>query len=223
MVNEMAKDSAKKAKQLPASTQFAIVTALPNITNGAFWGFTDIKKAMEHAEALKVDSHIQARKLGNNTVLIEVNPDYLIKAVSSINSDLITQKDIDNMLRGRAEAEAQFEKFLITKGEKGGFAGLVGIYCTNDSTAITYKGVSYSAFRLPIQKVIELCNQWGYMIKVKGQYVTPAQAMQSGEALFDSMVLSPTNTGIFIDIKSTLSPEQIKQMSAKKYPKKRSK
>lgn len=218
MANEVARDSAKKAQQLPASTQFAIVTALPNITNGAFWGFTDVEKAREHSEALKSDKNIQARKLGN-ACLIEVNPDYLIKAVSMINKDLVTQKDIDNMLKGRADAEVAFEKFLIKKGEKGAFEGLVGIYCTNDSTAITYKGTSYPAFRLSIQKVLELCNQWGYMIKVKGQYVTPAVAMQSGAALFESMILSPTNTGIFIEIKSTLAPQQIKQMSAQKFPK----
>lgn len=33
-----------KAQKLPESVQFAIITALPNIVNGAFWGFEEVKK-----------------------------------------------------------------------------------------------------------------------------------------------------------------------------------
>lgn len=208
MVNENVKSHAEEAKKLPPSTQFAIVTALPNIVNGAFWGFTTVTDAQKHAEALKVDKNITARKLGN-ACLIEVSPDYLTKAVAMIDASLITEKDIVNMRRCIAEAEVSFEKFLTFKGEKC-FSGLVGIYCVNDSNAISYKGVSYPAFRLSIKKVLELCNKWGYHVKVNGSYITPADAMKSGQSLFESMILSPTNTGIFIDIKSTLSPEQIK-------------
>ena len=220
MVSNVAKESAEKAKQLPASTQFAIVTVLPNIVNGAFWGFTTVKDAYEHAEALKGDVNIQLRKLGN-ACLVEVNPDYLTKAVALVNPDLITQNDMNNMVRGRAEAEAAFEKFLIRTGEKGNFSGLVGIYCVNDSTSIKYKGVSYPAFRLSIKKVLELCKKWGYSVLVGGQYIDPSNAAQAGGALFESMQLSPTNTGIFINIKSNYSPQQIKQMKAQLMPKAR--
>ena len=218
MIDNEAKISAQKAQQLPASTQFAIVTALPNIVNGAFWGFTTVRDAHVHAEAFKVDKNIQARKLGN-ACLIEVNPDYLLKAVAMINPNLVTQADVQSMMKGRADAEAAFEKFLVNKGEKGNFSGLVGIYCINDSTAITYKGVAYPAFRLSIRIVLDLCNTYGFDVEVNGAFVSPAQAMQSGTDLFNSMILSPTNTGIFIRLKSTLSGVQVKAIKEQRHPK----
>lgn len=216
----VARDCAEKAMSLPASVQFALVTALPNISNGASWGFTTVDNALKHTEAIKSDPNITARRL-ENACLIEVNPDYLIKTVAIVNKDLITKKDIQNMFKGRAEAEASFEKFLINKGEKGGFENLVGIYCVNDSTAMTYKSVSYPAFRLPIKSVLELCNIYGYNVMVNGQYVTPTTAMQSGMALFNSMILSPTNTGIFIRLKATKTPAEIKAIKEYRHPKKK--
>ena len=47
--NNSSVDYAKKAKNLPVSTQFAIVTVLPNIANGAFWGFSTVTYAQKYA------------------------------------------------------------------------------------------------------------------------------------------------------------------------------
>lgn len=202
---------ASKAKQLPPAVQFAIITALPNCTNGAFWGFTSMEDAKEHLDVIKGNNNICARPLGN-ACLIEVNPDYLYKACNVIDPTLMTQKDVAVMQQYMAEANASFEKFLCRSAEKGGFASMVAIYCTNDSNAITFKGTSYPAFRLNVQSALQLLNKWRYMVLVGGQYVTPQVAMQAGQALFSSMQLSPTNTGVFISIKSTLTPEQAKQL-----------
>ena len=54
-VKQKSRDAAQKAKQLPASTQYAIVQVLPNILNGCFWGFTDLNDIKKHYEALKQD------------------------------------------------------------------------------------------------------------------------------------------------------------------------
>lgn len=204
---------ASKAQQLPPAVQFAIITALPNCTNGAFWGFTSMDDAKEHIDVIKSDKNIVARQLGN-ACLIEVNPDYLYKACSVIDPSLMTQNDVAIMQKYMAEAAVSFEKFLYSKAEKGGFGGMVAIYCTNDSNAITYKNVQYPAFRLNIGTVLQYLQKWGYMILVGGQYVAPNVASQAGQALFSSMQLSPTNTGVFITIRSTYSPEQIKQLKA---------
>ena len=56
-VDEKSKASAEKAKNLPPSTQYAIVTALPNILNGAFWGFDSVKNAKAHYDALMKDKN----------------------------------------------------------------------------------------------------------------------------------------------------------------------
>lgn len=200
-----------KAQKLPESVQFAIITALPNIVNGAFWGFEEVKKCREYGEALKGDKNVILRKLyGGEAALVEVNPDYLLKAVSLVDGSLITKKDIEAMREGIADGCASFEKFLMRNADKN-FRSQVGIYCINDSTAITYKGIAYPAFRVDIRTALNLMNKWGYMIGVAGKMVTPQDAMHTGSKLFESMMLSPTNTGVFISVASTWNEAQVKQ------------
>jgi len=214
-VNQSVKANAEKAKGLPASVQFAIVTVLPNIVNGAFWGFTDTDDVLEYADALKADKNIQARRIGaGKDCLIEVNPDYLTKAVALVDASLMTANDVNNMCKGRAEAQASFEKMLYVKGEKGGYEGYVGCYCINDTNAINYKGVMYPSFRLTAQEVLILCQKWGYMIEIGGSFVTPNEAIKSPK-FFSSLIMSPTKTGVFVKIKSTFTVEQIKALKEK--------
>lgn len=208
-----ANESAKRAKALSPSIQYAIVTVMPNIVNGAFWGFTDMKSIQEHVEAIKnSNGNLTVRKLGN-ACLIEANPNYLVKAIAVIDQNALTQKDLQTMNQKRAEAQIAFEKFLITKGKASTpFGGTIGIYCTNDVTTIAYKGVSYPAFRVDIVTALGLLSKYGYSIKVNGQFVSAQQASNAGQALWDSAILAPTKTGIFVDVKSTYSPAQIKEL-----------
>lgn len=214
---DKANAAAQKAKQMSPSIQYAIVQVLPNIVNGAFWGFTDMKSIQEHIEAIKnSEGKIVARQLGN-ACLLEVTPQYLIQAVGQIDPNAVTQKDVQVMTQKRAEAQIAFEKFLISKGktsEKTGkmFAGTIGIYCTNDVTTINYKGISYPAFRVDMATALGLLNKYGYQIRVNGQFVSAQQASQAGQALWSSAVLAPTKTGLFVDISCTYSAAQIKDL-----------
>lgn len=205
-------EDAKRAQQLPASLQFAIVTVSANILNGAFWGFTSYDDTKKYAEALKQDSNVIARRIGvDKDVLIEINPDYLLRAISVVDPSLLNAGDVQKMKEGLAQAEAQMEKFLISKADKN-YTGLIGIYCVNDTPTITYKSTAYPAFRLNIQSALNALANWGYQVKVGNQFVTPNVASQKGAELFASMRMSPTNTGIFLYVKSTATPEQIKQL-----------
>lgn len=212
--NNSSIDYAKKAKSFPESTQFAIVTVLPNIANGAFWGFTSVAETKKFAEELKKDKNIQLRLIGSKDVIVEVDPSYLINVTSSVSKDLINQKDIARMQDMSIKAVADFEKFLINKAKKG-FEGLIGIYCTNDTTSISYKGTSYPSFRLPVVKVLQICNDFKYLVKVKGQWVSPSNAMNAGKDLFESLILSPTKTGAFIEIKSTMTLDEVKAIESR--------
>ena len=213
-VDARARESAKKAQKLPASVQYAIVQVLPNILNGAFWGFTDMASIKTHYDVLAQDKNITPRKLGDNTCLLEVNPAYIIKAIQMVDNQAVTEADLNNMQKSMAEAKIDFEKFLIKMGKKGNFGGAIGIYCTNDTTTIRNKGNAYPAFRLSMGDVLSRLATYGYTIQVGGNFITPQQAMQSGQALWDSVVLSPTKTGLFINIKSTLSVEQYNQLES---------
>lgn len=209
-------EDAKRAQNLPASLQFAIVTLLKNIPNGAFWGFTSYTDAKKYAEALKQDSNIAARRIGkDDAVLIEISPDYLLKAVSAVDATLLNQTDIQNMQKGIATAGAQMEKFLISKADKN-YSGLVGIYCINDTPTITYKGTAYPAFRINIMTALNALANWGYCVRVGDKFVTPQVAAQAGADLFASMQLSPTSTGIFMQVKSTLTTDQLKNLKAQR-------
>ena len=208
-----ANESAKRAKALSPSIQYAIVTVMPNIVNGAFWGFTDMKSIQEHIEAIKnSNGNLTVRKLGN-ACLIEANPNYLVKAIAVIDPNALTQKDLQTMSQKRAEAQIAFEKFLIAKGKSEyHFGGTIGIYCTNDVTTIAYKGVNYPAFRVDIVTALSLLSKYGYTIKVKDNFVSAQQASNAGQDLWDSTTLAPTKTGIFIDIYGTLSAAQMKEL-----------
>lgn len=209
--------TSKRAKYLSPSVQYAITTALANIMNGAFWGFTDMKNIQSHIEAIKAEPNITARKLGN-ACLIEVQPGFLLNAVQAIDPNAITQGDLNNIQRSMAEALIAFEKFLISKGKliaKGtAFGGTVGIYCINDTENIVFKGTNYPAFRVTMGDALRLLAQYGYEINVGGRFTPAMQAVNAGNALWESANLSPTKTGIFIDIRSTLSAEQIKAKEA---------
>lgn len=217
VVRDRANESAKRAKQFSPSVQYAITTALANIMNGAFWGFTDMKSIQSHVEAIKAEPNITARKLGN-ACLIEVQPGFLLNAVQAIDPNAITQGDLNNIQRSMAEALMSFEKFLISKGKliaKGTpFGGTVGIYCINDTESIVFKGTNYPAFRVTMGDALRLLAQYGYEISVGGNFIPAMQAVNAGNALWESANLSPTKTGIFINIRSTLSAEQIKAKEA---------
>lgn len=213
---DRANAAAQKAKKMSPSIQYAIVQVLPNIVNGAFWGFTDMAGIREHIEAIKNSGgNLTARQLGN-ACLIEVNPNYMVNAVASIDANAVTKKDIQVMTQKRQEAQIAFEKFLISKGKsaKDGnlFAGAIGIYCINDVTTINYKGVSYPAFRIDMSTAISLLSKYGYSIQVNGRFVSAQQAAQSGQALWSSVTLAPTKTGLFINVRSNYSVEQIKEL-----------
>lgn len=215
-VRSKANESAKKAKQMSPSVQYAITTALPNISNGAFWGFTDLNGIKNHIDAIKADSNITARKLGN-ACLVEVNPTYLLQAVQIIDPNALTKKDMQEITKSISEAQIAFEKFLISKGKsskKTGkqFGGTIGIYCTNDVTTITYRGTSYPAFRVSVGTALTLLATYGYSISINGQFVSASQAANAGDALWQSMVLAPTKTGVFIDIKANYTAEQYAQL-----------
>lgn len=193
--------STKKAQNLPASTQFALATALPNIVNGAFWGFSNVRECQKFADELKNDSNISLKKLTSGDVVVEVNPSYICSAMASIDSSVVTDTEISKMNAGVQEACAVFEKFLTQKSRKG-YNGYIGIYCTNDVSTIVLKGKPYPAFRLPLNQIVAYLAKFGWSI-VTPQGAIPANAIGSNaSAVWDSIIMSPTRTGVFLPVRS---------------------
>lgn len=218
-VDKKAQAAAEAMRKLPESVQFAVSCTLPNFANGCYWGFIPMTEAEKYLHLIKEEKNLTARKIGDYCV-IEVNPKYLATTVASLGMDIIREKDIQNIKKYTAQAFVDIEKFLLRKGKKG-FEGTIGIYCTNDTPVIKTEGKSVDAFRLSAGNLISVLTHYGYQIKVNNTWVTPSQAVANGgQALFDSMKVSPTKTGVFLDIKSTFSPEQMIRLEAefnKKY------
>lgn len=213
-VRSKADESAKRAlENLSPSALYAISCVAPNVRNGAFWGFAKMRDVQEHAEAIKADSNLVARKIGADDVIIEVNPSYLLQNIISVAPDVFTQQDINTMNQNMASAVVEFEKFIVNKGiSTPGFGSTIGVYCTNKVTTIAYKGITYPAFRLSMDKALEIMARCGYAVKIGANFIPAAQAFGAGAALWQSARLAETKTGVFINVKSTYTPEQLKEV-----------
>lgn len=219
-VTVKANESAKKATEnLSEGALYAICTVAKNIKNGAFWGFIDMQSAMEHAKTIKSDPNMSVRRIGDS-VVVEVNPNYLVQSIRSVDPNIFSRDDLEKMKQNMATAVVEFEKFLLNKGiSTPGFGATIGVYSTNNVTNIAYKGVNFPAFRLNIEKAMQCLAKFGYQVKIDGSFI-PAQDAMVSPKLWNNIKLSPTKTGAFITIRSSASKEQLmqikKQLSGKK-------
>ena len=203
----------KAMNTLSEGAMYAIILVAKHLKNGAFWGFTTVSDAREHESAIKSDPSIRARLIGKKDCIIEVDPSYIVKNIMLVGSDIFTKEDIDKMQYNMGSATTEFVKFLLNKGiAQEGFGSTIGIYCVNNVSTIAYKGVSYPAFRLNMEKTLQLLSQYGYYIKVKGKFIPAYDALRCGSALWESTQLSPTKTGVFINIKSGFSKARLNEL-----------
>lgn len=210
-MNDINMMRAKRAEQMPEGVKYAIITCLPNTHNGAFWGFTNIADVKEHAEVIKADPNIIARRVAN-ACLIEVNPKYMVECCNIIDPSVYTQQDIARMNESIKKAQIDFEKFLISKAVKGEAQKpfKIGIYCINDVTSIRCDGNLYPAFRVNMATTVALLEKWGYGIAVQVGLTPAGQLRNSYKDIFASSLLSPSKTGIFIEIQCLYRPEEVK-------------
>lgn len=210
---QRAKENAKKAKQFPPAVQFAIVAVVPNIVNGCFWGFTDYNDIMEHVEVIRQTPEIVARKV-QNACIVEVQPNYLLKAVNAIDSTMFNQKDMNVMKESMAKAQVGFEQYLINraitkKGEQ--FCETIAIYCTNDTERVSIKDKTYNAFRVTMADLLKYFGMYGYKVRCGSRYVTVQEAAQNSQAVWDATRVAPSKTGLLIDIQNTMNLEVAKR------------
>lgn len=205
---------AKKALEtMSPGALYAFTVVAKNLKTGMFWGFTDLNSIKEHISEIKSDSNLKVRKVSEKDCIVEVQPDYVLKNIVTVAPDAFSQQDLAKMQKNMGEAVVSFEKFLCNKGiAQEGFGSTIGIYCVNNVTSISYKGMAFPAFRLNMEMTLNLLAECGYLIKVGGQFVPATQAMQAGEALWRSTKFSPTKTGIFINVKSGYTKDQLKEV-----------
>ena len=200
----------KKAHILNNSVRFAIAEILPNTLNGCFWGFTDVETLKAHKKAIEDEDRLIARKIAGDAVLLEVEPKLLIESVQQIDKNAFTVEDANNIKDAQAGAKYEFERFLIIKGKKEEtYNGTIGIYCINKVTSITLGKTQHRAFRLNMKQVLDMLSRYNYLINIKGTYMEPSEAVEHEKDLWESVKLSPSKTGLFINIKYNGTREEM--------------
>lgn len=187
----------------PEGAQFAIVTAGANSKNGCFWGFSNVRTLRNKIEAIKKETYITVRRLANEDCLIEIEPDSMLNILQKANPNLFTAKDVQDAMNMMAEAKADFIKYMLSNGKKSidDQNNTIGIYCINDVATIRYKGQAFPAFRLNLQTLLPLMDQYQYGFVFDGKVITARQLMNLGPQVYERFTLSPTKTGIFVQVK----------------------
>lgn len=197
---------AARAQSLPESVQFALITCLPNIPLGASWGFSTDKKAMPYVSALASDRNVIARRI-HGGILVEVLPDYILKAVAMVDPTAVTTQDIEKMKNNLADSYAKFEKWLKSSNRQMGVETYLGIYCTNEVSSIKVNNTSVPAFRINLVNALMLLEKYGFAVAFEGAngestpYMYPRAAMNNLNAAYGGLKLSPTGTGAFLRVK----------------------
>lgn len=191
------------ATNFPEGAQFAIVVAGANSKSGCFWGFSDVRTLRNKIEAIKQEPDIQVKRLANEACLVEINPNRMFDILRAANPNLFTAKDVHDAKQMMEEAEQDFVKYLILNGKKSldKQNNTIGIYCVNDVTTIKYKGQSFPAFRINLNTALRLMDTYQYGFVIDGKVITPKQLASIEETALSKFVLSPTKTGVFVQVK----------------------
>lgn len=183
---------------LTLEEQMALTYVLPNILNGAFWGIVPFERVIDDYKVLQTSKNLRLQKVGSG-VLIEANPEFLLRTASKLNRGLVTETDIRDMQVGRAESKMSIAKYMSRlKRGRAKFPGYLGVYCTNDTPRIFYKQNSYPAFRVTIDEIVVLHQE--YPFGVRGVDTRNLSADGLRAALWSKAVMSPTHTGIFVPL-----------------------
>ena len=216
-VKNRAKMAAERAAEILTPAQnFAIAVAGKNIHVGSFWGFISLKEAKKYYDAIKDADDMNIRMMGDTMCIVEVNPDVIMNSMASVDPEAVPQKLIDKLNVNLQMAQVEFEKFMVNKGiTDPNYRGVVAIYCTNQVTTLTYKNIGYPAFRLTLEHALSLMGNYGYQVRVNDEFMDVAQLAKDPDAwsaLWNSMILAPTHTGVFIEIMATYQPAQYKEI-----------
>ena len=187
------------------NVNYLLSKIVANSIKGCFYGFVNYKDIEDIMEELEQEEHISIIKKGS-ICLCEVDPNYLVNNANTLQPDTYTKEDLDLIKKRMADAIVEFEKFLIARGkEKENFAGTIGIYCTNLNPHMIFNGMNYPAFRLSMVKVLHLLQEYGYCVKLGNEYLEVSDAIKDTNKLWSGVKISPTLTGIFMNIKCNIS------------------
>lgn len=204
-------EQAKESLKLEEGEQVVLMTILPNIINGAFWGFTKLDVLAKNHEELLNNKDIKIVRIQKDDIVIEADPDYFIKLLQGVDTEIFTESDFNSMLIGTSKARKELERFLLRRGKEK-YEGKLGLYCINNLPLVTSEGITYPAFRVSLLSAVDILHKYGFMVKVGETWVKPREIFESTGDLFDSLDLSQGKTGVFIEVKCVASEDYLKKV-----------
>ena len=221
----------KYTQEFSPSLKYAMLKIFPNMLNGVFWAFAHEDDIADHLDAIKDEPNMDVYKLANDGYVIEADRNFLIMALQTIDETLIDDEDIELIKDAEAEAltycEEKLKKMVYEVVKKDGvivpkFRGdYVAFNCLNETPSISHNDKNYVAFRVGFIEFLTMLQKYNYRIVVgskdKRQEITPRQAIQNMDKVLRNAILSPTNTGIFLYIKSGYSDEERVEMAREQF------
>lgn len=201
-LNSAAKQFEENLSKYPIEVLIAVGLISKNVLNGCSWEFTrDKLEIKKHLQEFQKSKYVSAQEVIYNHeknitgYLIYMKFDALLNLLAKEAPGLITQKDIQIANKNREESILSLANLM-----KKGFTGRIGIYCTNDSQAITIKGKTFPAFAVTFKELLQICSSQGYGILVKGVSRRPAELERFEDKIIKASIVAPSSNALLIDI-----------------------
>lgn len=201
-LNSAAKQFEENLSKYPIEVLIAVGLISKNVLNGCSWEFTrDKVEIKKHLQEFQKSKYVSAQEVTYNHeknimgYLIYMKFDALLNLLAKEAPGLITQKDIQIANKNREESILSLANLM-----KKGFTGRIGIYCTNDSQAITIQGKTFLAFAVTFKELLQICSSQGYGILVKGVSRRPAELERFEDKIIKASIVAPSSNALLIDI-----------------------
>lgn len=190
----------ERLQKYPVEEILAVGAISKNVLNGCCWEF--VRKSSEYVQtksAFDKNPNVSMQEIsyGHNVqgYLIYMNMNYLCNILDKEAKGLINAEDLEKAKKHRNEAV-----IALSNRMKNGYKGRIGIYCTNDSQAITVQGKTFPAYALTLREMLKVAERYGYGVIV-GKFVRkPADIAAREDAVLKSLIVAPSSNAMFIDI-----------------------
>lgn len=201
-LEKAAKQFEENLAKYPIEEQIAVGLISKNVLNGCSWEFTrpnnDLRRNLaefKKSGTCSVQEVTYDLKSGKTGYLVYMKMPRLLSILSKEAPGLISKKDLDLAVKHREESFITLTKHLQKKG-----GGRIGIYCTNDSPAITVDGVTYPAFAVSLRELMQVCQTLGYGVVVAGSVRSPEDILKREDAVLKSLLVAPSSNALFIEV-----------------------
>lgn len=196
---------AENLAKYPEEVQLVLRNIMVNCLNGCSWEFIrenpEVKKyiaAIRANKNLDVLDVVYNHKANITGYLLYADFNYAINVIRSCAPNLFNEGIYQKAEEHRKQAISSLIKLM-----KGKYKGRIGIYCTNDSQAITIDGKTYPAFAVSLPEFISISEQLNYGIANKGGVTVIDAVKKNPRGFIKALTVAPSSNAIFINIAPT--------------------